>query len=68
MLRKKIKIRLRKRVKTAGTTILEAKERLIRVRLGKEAKGYVILRKKIKIRLRKMLRRPEQPSSKLKKE
>jgi hypothetical protein len=39
MLRKKIKIRLRKRVKTAGSTILEAKECVIRVRLGKEAKG-----------------------------
>jgi hypothetical protein len=31
MLRKKIKIRLRRKVKAAGTTILEAKERVIHV-------------------------------------
>jgi hypothetical protein len=40
-------------VKTAGATILKAKERVIRIRLGKEAKDQVMIRKKIKIRLRK---------------
>jgi hypothetical protein len=35
----KKKIGLRKRIKTFGATILEAKERVKRVRLGKDAKG-----------------------------
>jgi hypothetical protein len=39
MLRKKMKISLRKRVKTAGVAILEAKESVIRVTSGKEAKA-----------------------------
>jgi hypothetical protein len=39
MIRKKIKNRLRKMVKTAEAIVLEAKERVIRVRVGKEAKA-----------------------------
>jgi hypothetical protein len=34
-----MKIKLRKNLKTAGATFLEAKEREIRVRLMKDAKG-----------------------------
>jgi hypothetical protein len=51
-----VEIKVRKNLKTVGATFLEAKERVIRVTLVKDAKGWVIRRRNMKIKVRENIK------------